>query len=369
MNQRPYCTVPFVEGFSGITSRFRNCCTADPQIESLPGHSFKDWWQDPRRIDFAERQWTQEPLECYRCQIQEQQEGSSFRTAVNEQICMTKNFGKWPSRWNIKFGNICNLACWTCSEHSSSVIAQHKKTIGILPMDFVDPQIQFQHNWSELEKDILLSYEYHDTITLTLLGGEPLFNKTVVEFLERLISLGLASRTRLEFHTNATKINASLLAKNCWNYVCVFLSLDAIGAKAEWLRYGSKWSVIESNIDFFKHATDYTEVHCTLSILNIGDLSDLAKFCRNHDLKLRINLLSQPDYMSILSWPGDKNLIIDNDNQDNQFDYHYGLIGKIPDNTAIIKLKDYINKFRNIRKDLVDYDAKLARAIGLDNPG
>lgn len=357
--------MPFAEGFSGVDSAFRNCCATDPQIASLPGQTFAEWNKDARLVDFRQRMYDNKWLpECHRCQIQEQESGNSFRTAVNSAVVLDENFGIWPSRWNLKFGNICNLACWTCNEYSSSVIAQHKKIISILPDNFVDPEQEFQTLWNDLEKDVLKSYDYHNIVTLTLLGGEPMYNKTVTNFLTRLVDLGLSQRTRLEFHTNATKINSKLLANGIWNYVCVFLSLDAVGQKAEWLRYGSRWTDIESNIDFFKSQANYIEVHCTLSILNIMDLGQLDTFCKSRDLPLKIMLLSSPDYMSIMRWPGDKQLIINN--PDNQFDYYYNLIGIQPDNTSIIQLRDYINQYNTIRHNLADYDPNLARAIGLN---
>ena len=368
--RRPFCTVPFAEGFSGpgfsgVNSEFRNCCLTDPQILSQPGQTFTDWQQDPRLIAFKKSMYTEGwHKDCYRCQLQEEESGSSFRTAVNDQVKIDKNFGIWPSRWHIKFGNICNLACWTCDEHSSSVIAQHKKTIKILDENFIDPTQQFKTLWTTLEHDVLKSYDYHDIITLSLLGGEPLYNKIVSNFLSRLKDLGLASRTRLEFHTNGTKINETLFSKNTWNYVCVFLSLDAIGKKAEWLRYGGRWQDIESNITFFKSVADYLEVHCTLSILNINDLPSLDKFCKILDLPLKILLLSEPNFMSIIKWAGNKNLITDpNYLANNGFDYYYNLIGSNPDNNSVTQLKDYINQYNSIRHNLKDYDIRLYNAI------
>ena len=364
---KPFCTVPFVEGFSGTDTAFRNCCAIDPAITSLPDQTFSQWWQDKRRIDFANSLYSEQwPKECHRCQLQEEWHGSSFRTSVNDNVVMTDNFGHWPSRWNLKFGNVCNLACWTCNEHSSSVIAQHKKTINILPENFQNPTKQFDTQWPELEKDVLKSYNYHKTVTITLLGGEPLYNKLVLNFLNRLIVLGLGPRTRLEFHTNGTQFDPTLFNIGVWNYVCVFLSFDAVGKKAEWLRYGSNWTKIESNIESFKEVSDYIEVHCTLSILNINDLPALDKFCKSCGLALKIMVLSSPDYMSILNWPGDKDLIVNRDNLvDNGYEYYYELIGKNPDNTAIIKLKDYINQFNSIRNSVREYDIQLANAIGL----
>lgn len=361
---KPFCTVPFAEAFSGDVSTFRNCCSVDPAITSEPGQTFVEWWHSAKFLEFKNRLYQNQWLEeCRGCQFQEQHSGASFRTAVNDSVNLSQNFGIWPSRWNLKFGNVCNLACWTCNEYSSSVIAQHKKIIGILPEDFLDPEKDFQRQWPQLEKDVLASYKYHDTVTLTLLGGEPLYNKTINNFLTKLVELGLSARTKLEFHTNGTKVNSELFTKNNWDYICIFLSLDAVGDKAEWLRYGCSWKNIESNIEHFKALSDYLEVHCTLSVLNLCDLPDLKKFCKANELPLKINLLSQPSFMSLASWPGDKHKIANFDSLNNNgLSNYFDLIGTQPDPQAITALDAYINQFRAIRKSLGN-DFPLLAAI------
>ena len=367
-NSKPFCTVPFAEGFSASRNTFRDCCSTDPQITSVPGQSFAQWQQDPRLSQFRQKMYTNQwPEECHRCRTQEEHSGSSFRTAVNAAVDIDKNFGVWPSRWNLIFDNTCNLACWTCDEYSSSTIAQHKKTINILPADFVDPAETFETHWEELKQDVLKSYDYHDQVTLTLLGGEPLYNKIVSEFLNHLDQLGLAARTRLEFHTNATKVNKKLLSHNKWNYVCIFLSLDAVGKKAEWLRHGCRWDDIVSNIDFFKSVGNYVEVHCTLSILNINDLPELDAFCKSVGLLLRISLLADPKFMSILKWAGDRDLITTPGYlSQHGFAYYYNLIGTQSDPESQSKLKKYIGQFDAIRKPLRDYDSRLFSAIEIE---
>jgi len=364
--RKPFCLVPFVEAFSGYGSAFRNCCATDPQIQSQPGQDFEQWWQSSELDDFRQKLWSNNWLpECHRCQFQEQESGHSFRTAVNVASAnIKKNLGAWPNRWNLKFGNICNLACWTCDEQASSVIAQHKRVIGILPENFVDPEHEFQRQWLDLESSVLQSYDYHDVVTITLVGGEPLYNKTAAKFLQKLLDQGLAPRTRLEFHTNGTTFNTKLFADRAWNYVCVFLSLDAVGHKAEWLRYGCSWTDIEHNIDFFRLVADYLEVHCTLSVLNIGDLSALDEFCQQQNLPLKINTVTDPDFMSLACWPGDPALLCDADQLRTQgFSAYWNLIGTQPKHSAANELDAYIAQFNGLRRDLGDFDPVLQHAI------
>lgn len=364
--RRPFCVVPFVEAFSGYGTAFRNCCAADPQIASEPGQTFEQWQQDPRLEEFRQRMWTNDWLpECHRCQRQEQESGHSFRTAVNAAATdIQRNFGVWPNRWNLKFGNICNLACWTCHEQASSVIAQHKRRLNILPVDFEDPEMVFQRQWPDLQALVLKSYEFHDVVTLTLVGGEPLYNRTVAMFLQDLIDLGLATRTRLEFHTNATHTNTDLLSRGIWNHVCAFLSLDAVGTKAEWLRYGCRWGDIVDNIDFFQTQTDYVEVHCTLGVLNIGDLPALHKFCQSQKLPLKVSLLTDPDFMNLLYWSGDPVLIANKTAlRDCGYEYYYNIIGTQARADSQQKLASYINQFKELRRDLHEFDSNLSQVL------
>lgn len=358
--KKPFCVAPFIEGFSGIDTDFRNCCAVNPQIKSLPNQSFKDWWRDDRLSQFRKEVTTTWHSSCQLCKIQEETTGNSFRKALNESV---NEIHEWPQRWNLKFGNICNLGCWTCEEYSSSVIAHHKLLTNQLPLNFDDPQIKFENLWNQLEIDVLKSYNYYDVVTLTILGGEPLFNKTVISFLQKLVDLGLSKRTRLEFHTNGTKFTSNLFQKNVWNYLCVFISIDAIERKSEWLRYGSKWSNVHYNVTQFIQVADYTEIHCVLSILNINDLQTLTDYCKNLNLPLKISVLSSPRFFALESWDGNPKDLV------NETNPYYNLIGTNSYCSAIDDAKNYIESFSTIRNSLNDYDPNLAKLLKIVKNG
>jgi|TARA_R110001592_G_scaffold34963_2_gene119482 organic radical activating enzyme len=362
------CAVPFIEGFTSDTGTFRNCCATYPHIESKPGQKFKEWWHSKELNDFRDSLKKDKlPKACQRCEIAEKVQGSSFRTAINKTVDLDKIDSKWPSRWNIIFGNICNLACWSCNETSSSTIQMHKKKLGLLPYKFKDPELVFEKNWKTLKKDILESYNYHDTVSLTILGGEPLYNKKVLAFLGELIRSKLAHRTRLEFHTNATQAGEKireLLNTQTWKYICIFLSIDAVGKKAEWLRYGSKWDKLEQNIPHLAKLSNYIEIHCTLGVLNICDLPGLHEYCKKNSIKLKIHLLSNPWYMSLENWDGDPDQLVNEDVLTKHgFKEYYQLIGKTHRAGSSQALKKYIESFNTIRKPLKEFDPVLAEVL------
>lgn len=361
---KPLCIVPFVEAFTNNRSGFRNCCVADPQIHSAPNQDFADWWTSSDLEDFRQRLCQPTlPKDCHRCQLQEQTQSTSLRLAVNHAAVI--NDAAWPSRWNVMFGNICNLACWTCNEGNSSVIANHKKRIQVLPETWVDPQREFEKGWPKLEQHILQSYQHHEQVSITILGGEPLYNQTVLVFLKKLKDLGLAKRTKLEFHTNGTKLDidiAKLIIKLNWLHVCVFVSVDAVGKKSEWLRYGSNWNQISANVAHFQKLAHQVEIHCTLSVLNLRDLPNLNSWASFHGLPLKIVSVSYPEFMCLGNWDMAPEILADR-SQLGSYGAYYDLIGSTAIPGTAQKLWQYIAQFSSVRKSLWDFDDKFAQDL------
>ena len=358
----PFCKVPFLVGYPVNDGRFRDCCVKHPSVYSDRDQTFEQWWQGPQLTEFRSKLWgTEFPKECWSCEVMEKQGERSLRMNVNE--WPETNYDH-PMAWNIYFGNTCNLACWSCNETLSSVTYRHKLKIGMItePDSITE---NFEQVWPGIQANILKSYDHHDTVTLTLLGGEPLYNPIVNKFLHELMDRDLAMRTKLEFHTNGTQYPDRMLPmdKKVWKYICMFISLDATGNYAEWLRYGCKWPMIENNIDRLKKASDYTEIHCTLSVLNINYLHDLEQWAEQQDVKLKITPTGYPDYIALKHWdqPIDKLLVKDTHIKYQQY---YDIIGTEPKTGSSEKIKQYIRKFDSVRKPLSDFDPVFAEQIG-----
>ncbi len=366
-----YCAAPFKIGFTNSKFGFRNCCSAHPQINSGWSDDFSTWWNSEPLENFR-KEFGHDyfPNVCHRCELSEKVSGNSFRIAINKEFGEVVDEYVWPQTWNIMFGNVCNLGCWTCDETSSSVIEKQKAKIGILPKNYTPAHQLYKERWVTLKHEVLKSYEYHPYVSLTILGGEPLYNKDVVDFLQELSDLGLAEKTKLEFHTNATILSPkikNLLENTNWKYTVILLSLDAVGKKAEWLRYGCKWSTVLENVKIFNKIANYVQVNCTLSVLNIMDLPQLHDFCQEHALPLSIITVDDPDFMSLSKWPGPPELLVNRETLDSiGYGDYYDSIGTTPDHNASLRLKNYIQSFRNLRKPLSEFDLNLAKIFGVD---
>ena len=83
------------------------------------------------------------------------------------------------------------------------------------------------------------------------------------------------------------------------------VDISSVNSKVEWLRYGTDWKKLESNISQLTEISNYKEAHCILSVLNIGDLPNLKNFCDQNKINLKISALYQPWFMSLENWDKD----------------------------------------------------------------
>jgi len=365
-NQQSFCHGPFIRAFVLPNGLYRDCCATVPALLSQD-YDFDQWWFNNNNFNKLRKKLlnTQSfPAQCSTCRISEQASNTSFRLSLNK-IPITKELA-YPKEWSIMFGNICNLACWHCSEDFSSRIENDKLKINVLPENFKSPAAEFELRWPALKNKILQSYEHHNIVTLSLLGGEPTYNKIVIDFLIFLYENNLSNRTRLEITTNGTRSSklSSILTKENWNYIYVAISIDAVGAKAEWLRYGCNWNEIDRNIDYYIEKTNYVELHSTVSILNIFDLPDLSDYSKNKKVNLIVNYLKSPSYLALEHYDGPAVELNEKAFLDNGYIDYYHLLGTNPITGSYDQAKLYIKSFESVRNLNVSFDPMIVGLVG-----
>ena len=367
MFKKSLCVVPYYQAFIRPDGQYRDCCSTSPHTIKFE-ENFTDWWNGNAMSSLRNSlQSDILPNQCKRCSQSESIGSSSMRTIV---AAASKNADikpTLPNRYQLAFGNICNLGCWTCEENLSSVIQEEKKKLKILPIDFVDPSIMFAKAWPSLQETILKSYEEHDEILINIWGGEPTISKDFVEFLELLVKKGLSSRTKIEMFSNCHSPKdgfQELLKNNEWAHITILASMDAVGEAGNWIRYGSNWDKVYNNFLQFKDIADYIEIQCTLSVISARHLPELSQFAVNHSVPLTHIPLQDPWYMNVSNWDGDMGIL------GSELEYQkYGLdtTWKLFSSTPIIgasqSLKNYINQFSNRTNDVATFNPNLHKLI------
>jgi organic radical activating enzyme len=212
------------------------------------------------------------------------------------------------------FDNICNLRCITCTPSNSSLI------IPDMYADLTNPEnVTARKLYATIGKqapkkisflkDMLANIDFTThRLNFSILGGEPLINPAIFEFLDWLSDQPYAYKTRLSVTTNGTTYNEKLLKYlEKFDIVTVQLSIDGIGSDFEYIRSGANFEQLEKVCDSFYELTKKYDnfnmgCHYTLSWMNCLKFDDFYNWMSTRYPEiddLYISKLEQPDHYSI----------------------------------------------------------------------
>ncbi len=334
--------------YIGVDGHYRFCCTSqEPKnSENVWSHTPEEWL-DSESINTAKKQLENNewPAACVRCMTEEE-------AGIESRRIKKENYGPGISHLDLRFGNSCNLKCISCWSFSSSSINQEAiemKSKGITPLhSIIDKNVI---NWYD-EK----FFTYFENLPLQevyLTGGEPMMVKHLPEFLERL-----DPSITIRFNTNATIFNNkiyNILKK--FKKVIMSLSLDAVGKRIEYIRYGSSWKDIEQNVQRYKEFCK-VDVTPTISVLNAIYYDEIIDWCRANNFKIYENLLLYPDYLHVKNAP---------DSLKEKFKYIDNWKNQPGDPAQQQVFRDNIAKLDNFRNvNIKDYLPEVAEAYGIN---
>jgi uncharacterized Fe-S cluster-containing radical SAM superfamily protein len=245
--------------------------------------------------------------ECNYCYIKEDaglesaRKNHNQRWYVSNPLSVIEKFN--PVYLDIRLNNICNLKCRMCSSYFSSAIADEENKIFGITNNF--SAIKYQQRTASLTEIL----EYATCAErIYFAGGEPLLSKEHYDILHQLINCG---NTNLEifYNTNFTTLqyqNFSVL--NLWNQfsdITVGASLDAQGPVAEYIRNGTKWENIESNLSLLKKYCPHVKftVTSTVGFLTVESLINLQKHWHNSCIldinNFSLSIMVSPAHMTV----------------------------------------------------------------------
>jgi len=225
-----------------------------------------------------------EPKACSKCFEAERSGGSStrlnhnkyFKSKLEEIPVITSPDGHVDNvdlkYWDFRFSNLCNYKCRTCGpEFSSSWIpegkelgwlseADSKKTINIATVD------------ESTNVDFLKKY-VNTVEKIYFAGGEPLL---MDEHWQILDMLDQAQRYNVILTYNSNLSKLTYKDKNVLDYwakwgrrVWLWPSIDELGERAELIRSGTNWPVVEANLRAISALNIHVSPSITVSAMNV----------------------------------------------------------------------------------------------------
>jgi MoaA/NifB/PqqE/SkfB family radical SAM enzyme len=213
---------------------------------------------------------------------------------------------------DLKLGNICNLKCRICGSWSSSKWADEE--LKYMPKDF-DKKQHIAYQWLkqgawprnsdtsfwENLRQLISNIKY-----IEFTGGEPWLIEEHFELLNFAVKEGYSKNIDIHYNTNATQsILPHLDLFSQFGRVDIAFSIDNVGDRFEYERYGADWQQANDIIDT-THSSQAiinnitTQLCFTVNIQNVYYLDELLAWADSKKFgSIYFNMMHSPDHMSI----------------------------------------------------------------------
>jgi len=177
--------------------------------------------------------------------------------------------------WNSD--NLCNLACISCGPRFSS---RWSAEISHYPWD--DNR---RYEVSTRDNQVLNIVDFSNLRRVYFNGGEPLMSRDHINILTRLQSQGVLGQCEISYNTNGTQaLHPEFVS--LWRQarlVRVMVSVDAVGAAFEYVRWPAKWHQVQEFINkiYKLDLNVIVDITCTVGIHNVFELPTLIEWFDN----------------------------------------------------------------------------------------
>lgn len=331
------CVLPFMHTLILPNGDINLCCNSEVRggMPNVADEGIDNILNNPHHTEIRKQMLEgKQPDICRRCWDNERLGLKSYRQQMNfaymkyfPRILSTEMTGKIPlgvKYFDVRFNNTCNLKCVMCSSsYSSAWIDDEKKLMPLIDDSELNSELKYRINHYDKES---FKWAKDDEILETIIrnanslerihfaGGEPLLARQHNILIKELIRLNLASKLHLSYNTNAEFINQEIL--DLWSHfkrVRIFYSLDDINDRNEYIRYPSKWSTHEKNLDLIERSSPKNiewRIAATINVLNIGYLQEFIEWKISRNFKnfhnsildgklLYANILENPKYLNM----------------------------------------------------------------------
>jgi len=321
------CMLPWISIEASPMGTARPCCLAQEEITDVHGEKIQlreNTLQDAYQSEYMQdlrRQFRagERPKTCRMCWEEEAAGRDSKRIhsrirlkELYEQVDWTNDTPDQLWFIDLKLGNICNLKCRICGSWSSSKWAAEE-------MDYLprgdDKKKHIAYTWLRAGTWPEESPDFWENLKALLpniryfefTGGEPWLIQEHFDLLQYAVDQGYSKHIDIHYNTNATQTplpHVPMWAK--FGRVDIAFSIDNVGKRFEYERYGANWAEANSHIDRTHFAkTEWapnitTQLCFTINIQNVYYLDELLAWADTKGFgSVYFNMLQSPERMSI----------------------------------------------------------------------
>ena len=199
---------------------------------------------------------------------------------------------------DLTLSNVCNLACRMCDvSNSNQLNKDYDKFVEQGTRDEIHKITSgFTHKYPRKKQHLSRQFRWlqkhtSEITTIKASGGEPFYDKHVMNLLNLYIQNGNAPSTRLEFHTNGTVIDDRVI-----NVITKFktnahtFSVDGTGKTYAYIRHNADFQVLDTNIrNYLKlDNIEVLDFNYVISAHNLHNIVDWVKWIHSFDTPFRL---------------------------------------------------------------------------------
>jgi len=317
-----FCMLPWMHLHAYPDGRAYPCCFAfDPYpVGDLNKNSMEEVFNGEKMKAMRLNMLNNKPSkECGKCYEQERAGFFSLRLSSNKHfghnidlVDSTQADGSADfiiKYWDIRFSNLCNMACRSCGTwFSSNWYEDHKKLTGSPP-----PHAKIMRvgrSSDDMWEQMLSQFDHVEQFYFA--GGEPLIMEEHYRILKELDRRKMY-HVRLIYNTNFSKLTFKdmdvLKLWNKFDSVSVGASLDAEGARAELMRKGTVWEDAIKNRRRMMEISPKTDfyISATVGLINAFHVPDFHRSWIEQGLikpqDFNFNLLQYPIWQRMDIFP------------------------------------------------------------------
>tara|TARA_Y100000748_G_scaffold293835_1_gene283827 strand:+ start:404 stop:1690 length:1287 start_codon:yes stop_codon:yes gene_type:complete len=273
-----FCMLPWMHLHAFPDGRAYPCCFAFDKLHvgNVNEQSMEEVFNGDKmkqlRLNMLNNKKSRECVKCY-----DQEESGFFSLRLSSNKHFGHNIGMIENTkpdgtadfmikyWDIRFSNLCNMACRSCGTwFSSNWYEDHKKLTGQPPNHA--KIMKAGRNSNDIWEQLLKQFDHVEQFYFA--GGEPIIMEEHLRILKELDRRKMY-HVRLIYNTNFSKSKFKgtdiFELWNKFDSVSIGASLDAEGSRAELMRKGTVWEETVANrkrmlevcpqVDFYISAT------------------------------------------------------------------------------------------------------------------
>lgn len=247
------------------------------------------------------------PSICKICQIKEEAGLESSRLSrLADKNAPGTDYNKVKlTSLDVKFSNVCNLACRMCNHLNSNKIEKYMNKISIaeIPHFYKTENYPACDNYKEPEKIEFTKHAIENGLELLkVTGGEPFASKSFLQIIDWCIKNNYSKNLNIYLTTNGTKFNEQILKKlSKFKTVKLTISIDGTKDVYNYIRWPGNWDQLNKSVDklisYVKKYPDIfisTDCSTVLQSYNLFDVANIYNWCVHKKIKWTADYIIKP---------------------------------------------------------------------------